>query len=127
MVRVPAIVAAFGLVIVLGGVFQATRTVETPLQDCGVAAAFLIDGRMNVVADPSNPPDGHTSADVRSNNDKPCQERAANQARPGAVAIVVGLFVISVAALSEVVFRRRLRRRRLAVAAAVPASTKMGG
>ncbi|MCB0977071.1 MAG: hypothetical protein KDB02_06390 [Acidimicrobiales bacterium] len=101
-----------GIVAVLAGAWMATRTVETPVQDCGVAAVYLLDGRVDVLADPANPPEGLTAAQVKANNAEPCQERAANQARPGALLVLAGTAVGIVAALSETALRWRWRRRR---------------
>jgi len=94
------------------GLFVATRTVRTPLQDCGAAAAFLLDGRVDVVGDPDAPPAGATRADVVDNNGRRCQERAADQARPGALLILVGTGLGLAAAGAEALVRWRWRRRR---------------
>lgn len=115
--RITAAVALVGLLIALGGVFWATRPVRTPMQDCGAAAAFLLDGRVEVRGDPANPPEGVTKAEVEDNNASPCQERSANRARPAAFAMVGGLLLVLVAAAFEGIARagwRAERRGRLA-------------
>jgi hypothetical protein len=110
-VRVTAAVAVIGLLLAVAGIWLATRPVSTPVQDCGAAAAFLLDGRVNVHADPESPPEGLTAAEVEDNNERPCQERAANQAAPGAVLIVVGTLIGLGAGLVEALARWRWRRR----------------
>ena len=110
-VQVTAIAAVLGVIVALAGIWVATRPVSTPVQDCGAAAAFLLDGRVNVFADPEDPPVGLTRAQVVDNNDRPCQERAANQAAPGAVMIVAGTLIGLVAATVEVLGRWSLRHR----------------
>lgn len=119
LARTTAIAALVGAIAVVVGVALASRPVRTPLQDCGAAAAFLLDGRTNVYADPDEPPAGLTPAEVRANNDEPCQERAANRARPAAVLVSAGVVAIGVAALVEALARWRwrvlLRRSRLRI------------
>lgn len=110
--RITAGLAIVGVLLAAFGLYRATRTVETPVQDCGVAAAFILDGRVNEFADPDEPPAGLTAAQVRDNNDDPCQERAADQAGPGALLIVTGTAVGLGAVVVEALFRWRWRRRR---------------
>lgn len=104
-------IAAAGILLALLGTWIAVQRVETPLQDCGVAAAYLLDGRVDVYGDPDDPPAGRTAAEVIDNNERPCQERAANQARPGAILVVAGTGVALLAALVEVLLRWRWRAR----------------
>lgn len=113
LVRLTAWSAAIGLLLTLAGAWVATRTVATPVQDCGVAAAFLLDGRVDVIADPENPPAGLTAEQVEENNDSPCQERAANQARPGLLLVISGVGLGLVAFATETLTRWRWRRKRV--------------
>lgn len=99
------------MLLALVGTWIATRAVQTPLQDCGVSAAFLLDGRVNLYADPDDPPAGRSQAEVLDNNDRPCQERAANQARPGALLIVAGTALGLGALIVELLLRSRWRAR----------------
>lgn len=122
--RVTAGVAAASVVLALIGLVVVTRTVRTPLQDCGVAAAYLLDGRVDQFANPDEPPTGLTRAEVLDNNTDPCRERAANQARPGLLLIAIGLVVGLVATFVEIMARWRWRRERRA--AAVDAATPPG-
>ena len=122
--RVTAGVAAASLVLALIGLVVVTRTVRTPLQDCGVAAAYLLDGRVDQFADPDEPPTGLTRTEVLDNNADPCRERAANQARPGLLLIAIGLVVGLVATFVEIMARWRWRRERRADA--VDAATPPG-
>lgn len=110
--RITAIVGFLGLLLVLGGLFLLSRPVRTPVQDCGAAGAFLLDGRMNRFVDPADPPAGVSETDAIDNNTHPCQERAANRARPAAVILVIGTSITVVAGLTEVGLRWRLRNRR---------------
>lgn len=111
-IRITPIIAFVGVLLVLVGLLTLTRPVRTPLQDCGAAGAFILDGRVNEFADPNAPPDGLTADQVRANNRHPCQERAANRSRPAAAAIIAGTGAIGAAALAEVGIRWRLRVRR---------------
>lgn len=116
-----AVVATVGVVVALVGLALLARPVSTPVQDCGTAMAFLLDGRTNVVADPANPPAGISAAQARSNNERPCRARVADTARPGAIALAAGT-VTAIGALGvEASIRgldryRRRRRRRAAPA-----------
>lgn len=110
-VRATAITALLGALLALAGIWVATRPVTTPVQDCGSAAAFLLDGRVDQLADPEDPPEGLTRAAVVDNNDRPCQERAAAQAGPGAVMIVAGTALGLLAGLVEALGRWWLRAR----------------
>lgn len=110
--RTTAIVGFVGLLLLLVGLFLLSRPVRTPVQDCGTVGAFLLDGRVNRFVDPSDPPPGVTEDQAIDNNTHPCQERAANRARPAAVVLVAGATITTVAGLTEVGFRWRLRSRR---------------
>lgn len=112
VVRATAWVATVGLILALVGVGLLARPVRTPLQDCGSVYGFLRNGRVDVLGDPANPPEGATKADVVSTNASPCRHRVAAAARPSAVLIPVGTLVALVAVLVEVVARFGLRRRR---------------
>lgn len=109
--RVTAIVAFIGFLLVVWGLVVVSRPVRTPLQDCGSPAAFLIDGRVHRWVDPSDPPEGVTEAEIAEHDAHPCQERAANRARPAALALIAGLIVIGGAAATEAILRWRLRGR----------------
>ncbi|MCB0971190.1 MAG: hypothetical protein KDA97_06685 [Acidimicrobiales bacterium] len=116
--RATAIVATVGVVVAIAGLLLLLRPVTTPVQDCGTALGFLLDGRTNTFADPADPPDGLTEAEVTDNNERPCRVRVADTARPGAIAFVAGMALAIVALLVEAVargsswLRRRARARR---------------
>lgn len=110
--RLTAVVAVVGLVIALAGLWIATRPVSTPTQDCGVAAAFILDGRVDVLVGPAHPPAGVSAAQARSNNDRTCQQRAASKAGRGALLVVVGTATGLVAAVTETTMRSYWRHRR---------------
>ncbi|QXC59868.1 hypothetical protein KSP35_15985 [Aquihabitans sp. G128] len=110
-VTATAVVATIGIVVALLGLFAGTRPLHTPTQDCGTAASFLLDGRVNELVDPSSPPKGTTKAEAEDNNATPCQERAANRARPAGAVVVAGTGAALVALFTELVLRWRLRRR----------------
>ena len=103
-------VAFVGIVVALAGLVQLVRPLATPVQDCGTAAGFLLHGRPNLYVDPADPPKGVTAAEAEANNALPCQERAANRARPAATAIVVGCLVAVAALLLEWLLRLRWAR-----------------
>lgn len=108
-VRVTAWVALAGLVVAFIGMAVLLRPLRTPIQDCGTAAGFLLDGRVDQVANPDDPPEGATKADVLDNNAERCQERAANRARPAGAAVVGGTLIALIAVLVEVIVRWRWR------------------
>lgn len=110
-VTVTAWVALAGLVVAFIGIAVLLRPLSTPIQDCGTAAGFLLDGRADQVANPNDPPAGTTKADVLDNNAKRCQERAANRARPAGVAVVGGTLIGLVAVLVEAGVRWRWRTK----------------
>src|SRR5690625_2502205 len=114
LLQATAIAAFLGLIPIPAGLFTLTRPVSTPLQSCGSAGAFLLEGRVDQPVNPSDPPEGVTDEQIRDHLEHPCQERAANRARPAAAAIVAGLAIITVAGLTEVGvrWRRRVTRRR---------------
>ena len=117
LVRATAVVGFVGVLVALAGVALGLRPLSTPTQDCGTAASFLLRGRVNVYVDPANPPEGTTRAEAEANNAEPCQERAANRAKPAGALVVGGTLVGIVALLVEWVVRLRLHRaanRRLA-------------
>lgn len=110
-VTVTAAVALAGVLLATLGIVLAARPVHTPTQDCGSAAAFLMRGDVDELVDPDDPPAGITAAEARNNNDTPCQERAANQARPGGFLVAGGTALAVASLLAEVVVRLRHRRR----------------
>lgn len=116
-------VALAGLVVAFIGMAVLLRPLRTPIQDCGTAIGFLLDGRVDEVANPDDPPEGTTEADVADNNAERCQERAANRARPAGVAVVGGTLIALIAVLVEIIVRWRWRvaaRRRRQQAGAAP-------
>lgn len=123
-VRVTAWVALAGLVVAALGIVVLLRPLRTPIQDCGTAAGFLLDGRVDLVANPDDPPPGTTRADVLDNNAERCQERAANRARSAIVVVVVGALIGLTAVLVEAVVRWRWRSaiRRSYLAGTAPPS-----
>lgn len=110
-IQITAIAALAGVLVALAALAYVATPLRTPIQDCGTAATFLLDGRVNVFANPDDPPAGATGADVQANNETPCQERAANRALPGAVVIFAGTLVALGALLVEFFVRLRLSRR----------------
>jgi hypothetical protein len=98
---VTLVVAMVGVVVAGAGLVWGTRPLATPTQDCGTSFSFLLDGRLNEYVDPDNPPSGTTASEAKANNNDPCQERAANQARPAAWLVMGGTLVALVAALIE--------------------------
>lgn len=111
LLRVAPVVALLGVVAALVGVGLVLRPLSTPTQDCGTALTFLLDGEPNQWVSVDDPPEGVTPEQARDNNEHPCQERAANQARPAAALAFGGTFVAFVAALSEIAVRNVGRRR----------------
>jgi hypothetical protein len=105
------------VLVALLGLAVMARPVETPTQDCGSGIVFLLDGRTNEFVDPADPPSGATAEDATANNERPCRERVAASARPGAVMLGTGLLVALAAVVVEVAgrgvaWRRRVRTRR---------------
>ncbi len=110
-VRATAVIALLGVLVALAGAALAALPLRTPTQDCGTALTFLLDGRMNQFVDPASPPAGTTRAEAEANNAEPCQERAANRARPAGALLVGGTLVALVALAVEVVVRLSAHRR----------------
>ncbi len=121
-VTVTAWVALVGLVVAFVGIGIMLLPLRTPTQDCGTAAGFLLDGRVDELINPDDPPAGITKAEALDNNANRCQERAANRARPAGVAVVAGTLLGLVAVLTEVGVRWRWRAatRRAYLAGSVP-------
>ena len=103
--------ASLGVLIALSGVVVLALPVHTPIHDCGSTFAYLYDGRYEPPTDPAKPPKGHTAAQVRRANAKPCRPRVADRAVLAAELILPGLALSLVAAGAEIVIRFRLRRR----------------
>lgn len=99
--RTTAIVATVAVAIALLGLGLMLRPVQSPVQDCGTALAFLLDGRTDVFVDPADPPPGLTAEEVQASNERPCRPRALDTARPGAIAFFGGVLVATAAALTE--------------------------
>jgi len=112
ILAVVAPLATLGVLTALVGVVILALPVRSPLQDCGTAFGFLMDGRTDVYGDPANPPQGATAADVEAANARPCRPRVADRGRPAAVAILGGLIVATTAAATEVGVRWRRSRHR---------------
>ncbi len=110
LVRATAIMGFLGVLVALAGLAVGLRPLSTPTQDCGTAASFLLRGKVNVYVDPSDPPKGTTRAEAEANNAEPCQERAANRAKPAGALVVGGTLVGVIALLVEWVVRFRLHR-----------------
>lgn len=121
LVRIAPIVALVGLALAAAGFVVGLRPLRTPVQDCGTAFGFLLDGRVEEFGDPANPPAGLTRAEVEEANANPCQERAAHRALPGLVLLLAGGAISLGAVLAEVAWRFVHRRR--AVPAAPAAAT----
>lgn len=113
LVKVAPVVAVVGLVVALIGVGLVLRPLSTPTQDCGTALTFLLDGEPNQFVNPNNPPEGVTPEQAQANNEHPCQERAANQARPAALMVTVGTLAALIAAITESTARYAGRRRQI--------------
>ncbi|WP_426574965.1 hypothetical protein [Aquihabitans sp. McL0605] len=112
LLRATAVVAFVGVIAAVLGFGLLLRSVSTPTQDCGTVIGFILDGRVNVFVDPADPPKGVTAAEAKANNDRPCRERVADQAKAPAIMLVSGLGIAFVAALVEVTHRSFLWRRR---------------
>jgi hypothetical protein len=108
---VTVVIATVGVVLALAGLVWGTRPLETPTQDCGTSFSFLLDGRVDVFVDASNPPEGTTTAQAEANNAEPCQERAAARARPAGALVVGGTLAAALAAVVDLGVRG-LRRYR---------------
>jgi uncharacterized membrane protein HdeD (DUF308 family) len=110
-VRTTSRIAAVAALVALLGLLALLRPVSTPTQDCGLAGAFLLDGRTDVFIDPTDPPEGVTAEQAEDNNERPCRTRVVEVARVPALAVVVGTAVGLVAGLVEVVVRLSARQR----------------
>ncbi len=119
-VRVTAIVALVGVLLALLGLGIGALPLQTQTQDCGTAASFLLDGRLNQLVDPANPPKAVTAAEAKANNAKPCQERAANRAWPAGILVVGGTLLALVALVVEVTIRVIVGRRLTTATAVAP-------
>ena len=108
--RVVGAVAFGAIIIALLGVALLLRPLATPVQDCGTAASFLLRGGANQYADPDRPPKGVTRDEALANNANPCQEQAANRARPAMVLVLGGVLTAVVALVVEWVLRIRWHR-----------------
>jgi hypothetical protein len=108
---VTVVVAAIGVLVAITGLVMGTRPLSTPIQDCGTAFSFLLSGGVDQYADPANPPEGVTAADVEANNADPCQERAADRALTAGALVVGGTGAATVAAVVDL-GARGLRRYR---------------
>ena len=121
-VMVTAWVALVGLVVAFVGIGIMLLPLRTPTQDCGTAAGFLLDGRVDELINPDSPPAGITEVEALDNNANRCQERAANRARPAGFAVVGGTLLGLIAVMTEAVVRWRWRiaSRRAYLAGSVP-------
>lgn len=123
------IVACLGLVLAAAGFVIGLQPLDTPVQDCGTAFGFLLDGRIDVIADPAAPPNGLRADQVEAANANRCQERAGNRARPALTMIVVGVAIGLTAASGEAIWRRVIhsRARRASRTLGTTAVTPSGG
>lgn len=127
ILRATAIIATIGVVVALLGLGLMFLPVQTPTQDCGTAIGFLLDGRVNELVSPTDPPKGTTPAEAKANNANPCRSRVADRTKPAAVLFGAGLVAAVGAAGTEIGIRTTwwLRRRRAhrarAASAAAPA------
>lgn len=108
---ITVLVATLGVLVAVAGLFMGTRPLSTPTQDCGTSFSFLLDGRVNRYVDPSSPPEGITAGEAESNNDEPCQERAADRARPAGALVVGGTIAAAAAAIVDLSVRGVRRYR----------------
>ena len=104
---VTALLATFGVVVACFGLYRGLQPVATPSQDCGTAFGFLMRGELNEYVDPAAPPKGVTAAEAEANNAEPCQERAAQRAKPAAGVAVAGILFAFVASLTDLGVRAR--------------------
>lgn len=102
---VTVLLAAVGVVVALAGLVAGTRPLATPTQDCGTPFSFLLHGRVDVFVDPADPPAGVSAAEAEANNAEPCQERAADRARPAAGLVVGGTVLATIAAGTDLAVR----------------------
>lgn len=109
-VRVTASVATVGVLVALVGLALSARPLSTPTQDCGTALTFLAQGRVDEFVDPADPPAGLTRADALANAANPCQERAANRARPAGALLVGGTLLALAMAVVEGSIRYSINR-----------------
>ena len=108
--RTTGVIACVGMVLSLLGVAALIRPLSTPVQDCGTASSFLLRGGANQYVDPADPPKGVTKIEAEANNELPCQERAANRARPAGLLILAGALVTIIALFTEWILRLRWHR-----------------
>lgn len=113
LVTVTAAIALAGVAIAGLGMVLGLRPVQTPTQECGSAFGFILDGRVNQYVDVRNLPPGVSRSAALSNNETPCQERAANRARPAGILVVGGGLVGLAAAAVEALVRARWRMKAL--------------
>ncbi|HEY4375831.1 MAG TPA: hypothetical protein VGM93_01685 [Acidimicrobiales bacterium] len=102
------------LAIAAGGVLLAVPVRNPKIQECGAPVAFLLRGRVDIYADPTNPPAGLTKAQANAANQDRCGHRVAGRAVPGGLLIVSGLAVGLAAGGAEWAARGARRRRLLA-------------
>ena len=116
ILRATAVIATIGVVVALLGLGLLFLPVQTPTQDCGTSIGFLLDGRVDELVNPDDPPKGITAAEARANNAEPCRDRVADRAKPAAVLFGAGMVAALGAAGTEVAIRTTgwLRRRRAA-------------
>lgn len=113
--RTTAWVATIGVVVALVGIGLSLRPVATPTQDCGTTLAFLVEGRSNIYVDPNDLPDGVTASKAQANNELPCRERVADQAKPALILFTAGVLSALGALIVEATsrgwaWRKRARR-----------------
>lgn len=109
---VTAVVATVGVVVALIGLGLLLRPLRSPTQDCGTAISYLLEGRVDILVDPADPPRGVTAAEARANNAKTCQARAGDRAKPAGALVVGGTGLAGAAAAVDGSVRFLRRRRR---------------
>lgn len=109
-VQITAVVATVGVLLALAGLASSARPLSTPTQDCGTALTYLTQGRVNEFVDPDDPPAGVTKAEALANEADPCQERAANRARPAGALVIGGTLLALVALIVEGFLRHSINR-----------------
>ena len=117
VISLTSIAAALTLVLFAAGAVLFLLPVTNPgVQRCGVPAKYLLDGRVDTLLDPAQPPKGFTKAQAQAADDHRCRTRVADRAVPGALLLTGGVGLGLVAAVAEWI-ARSARRRTLAAAA----------
>ena len=111
--------AGLALAAFAGAIVLLAIPVRTPeVQDCGTPAAYLLDGRVDVIPDAQDRilgPDGQPltlpASAATAARQHPCQDRVADRAVPAGILVLAGTVVgLAALALEVLVVRPRLRR-----------------